>query len=772
MRETTSDIKASAAATTSDQTAAPQRRDPSPAAEKSRVEKDVHATPSNSLNHPVHYEFEPERYELTEAPRHRFELQRRDFFKFVGGGVAVLVSASGKALAQEARGAGQRGTPAIPQEISAWLHIGENDVITVFTGKVELGQNARTSLAQLVADELHVALPKITMVMADTKLTPWDRGTLGSETTAIMGMQLRRAASAARALIIAQAASQWQADAKHLRAMDGRVTDPAGHHSATYGELLKGQQLTQVIPADDPPAPPSDWTIAGTSIPKIDGREFINGSHRYTSDMKLPGMLHGHIVRPSAIGATLDTVDTTAAEAMPGVTVVHDGDFIGVAAPSRAVAERAGAAIKATWKQTPQPSNAEIFAYLKAHSKPSGITVGDRGSEASDLLNAGSVEKGLAAADQKLSQTYTVRYIAHCPLEPRAAVAQWNGDLVTVWMSTQRPFGVRTEVAKAFRIPDENVRIIVPESSPAYGGKHTGEHGVEAARLARSAKKPVKLIWTRAEEFQWAYFRPAGVIDVQSGMSNDGTLTAWEFHNYNSGNAALGSPYRIPNKHHEFHLAETPLRQGSYRGLAATANHFARETHMDELAHLAKLDPLEFRRKNLDDARLRAVFEAATKAFGWGAAKSADGQGFGLAGGTEKGGYVATCAEVRINRATGAVRVARVVTAFECGAIVNPECLTNQIEGAMMFGLGGALFEQIDFADGVIRNGHFAQYRLPRFSDLPEIQVVLVNRKDLEPAGAGETPMFGLAPAIGNAIFDATGVRLRALPLVPQGLKV
>jgi CO/xanthine dehydrogenase Mo-binding subunit len=715
---------------------------------------------------------EPERYELIEVPVHHFDLVRRDFFKFVGGGVAVLMTLRGTALGQESGGGGMRREPAIPQEISAWLHVGENDVVTVFTGKAELGQGARTSLTQQVAEELHVPLEKIEMVMADTARTPWDRGTIGSQTTPIMGTQLRRAACAARDLIVARAAEEWKVDAKHLVARDGRVSDPVSGRSARYGELVKGQELAQVIPADDPPAPPAKWTVAGTSVPRIGGRALVTGEHHYTSDMKLPGMLYGRVVRPSAFHATLDSADTSAAEAMPGVIVVHDGDFVGVAAPSHEIAEKAAAAIKTTWKETPQPSNAEIFEYLKTHSRPSGITVGDRGSPTSNILNAGSLEDGFAAADQKLAQTYTVRYIAHSPLEPRAAVAEWDGDQLRVWMSTQRPFFVRSDMAKTFRIPEEKIRVIVPESTPAYGGKHTPEHGVEAARLARAARKPVKLVWAREEEFTWAYFRPAGVFDIRSGVSKDGMLTAWEFHNYNSGAAAIGSPYRIPNKHIEFHLADTPLRQGSYRGLAATANHFARETHMDEVAHLVKLDPLEFRRKNIDDPRLLAVFEAAAKAFGWGREKSGDEQGFGMGGGTEKGGYVATCAEVKVDRSTGAVRVVRVVTAYECGAIVNPYGLKNQVEGAMMFGLGGALFEQIDFANGRIKNPHFAEYRLPRFSDMPRIESVLLDRKDLEPAGAGETPMFGLAPAIGNAIFDATGVRLRGLPLVPDGLKV
>ncbi len=292
---------------------------------------------------------------------------------------------------------------------------------------------------------------------------------------------------------------------------------------------------------------------------------------------------------------------------------------------------------------------------------------------------------------------------------------------------------------------------------------------MEAARLAKAAGKPVKVVWTREEEFTWAYFRPAGVIDVKSGVRADGAIVSWEFDNYNSGPAAIRTPYNIPNQRIEYHPTDAPLRQGSYRGLAATANFFARETHMDELAHLLGLDPLEFRLKNLEDARLRAVFEAAARRFGWGE-KSSAGRGFGIAGGVEKGSYVATCAEVEVDRASGEVKVRRVVEAFECGAIVNPGGLKNQIEGSIMQGLGGALFEAIHFDNGRILNPHLAQYRVPRFSDLPQIEVEMLNRKDLAPAGAGETPLLAVAAATGSAIFSASGVRLRSLPLVPAGL--
>jgi isoquinoline 1-oxidoreductase len=349
-------------------------------------------------------------------------------------------------------------------------------------------------------------------------------------------------------------------------------------------------------------------------------------------------------------------------------------------------------------------------------------------------------------------------------------VAKWDGDNLTVWTGTQRPFGVRGQLAEAFRIPEDQVRVLMPDTGSGYGGKHTGETAIEAARLARAAKRPVKVVWTREEEFAWAYFRPAGVMDVMSGVRADGTIAAWEFHNYNSGSAGIRSYYNIPNQRIAFHATRSPLRQGSYRALAATANHFARESHMDELAHALKMDSLEFRLKNLKDERLRAVFEAAAKKFDWGKT-NASGQGFGMGGGYEKLGNIATFVEVNVDRTTGEVKVVRIVSAFECGAIVNPDNLRNQIEGSNVQGLGGALFEAIEFENGKILNGRMSEYRVPRFRDLPIIETVLLDRKDLPSAGAGECPIVGLAPAIANAIYQATGTRLRALPLVPHGLK-
>src|ERR1051326_252965 len=714
---------------------------------------------------------EPERYELLAAPGYNFNLDRRGFIKTFGFGILFIVPTARLLSQQRDQGESGRGRSEnnLPQDIDAWIHIDESGKVTVLTGKVEFGQNIRTSLTQAVADELHVPLSSIELVMGDTDVVPFDMGTFGSRTTPTMAPQLRRAAAAAREMLIAMAADQLQLQANDVRLVDARFVNHDKSKTLTLAEVAKGRKLVKVIPENIAITPAANWTIAGTSVNKVDAVDFVTGRHRYTPDLKREGMLYGKIVRPATFNASLRSVNTKPAEAMTGVKVVVDGNFIGVAAPDPQTAIKAANAVVADWQSTPQPANAELFELLR---KPAN----NGGGRERGLRPQGSIADGLAKADKKLASTYTVEYIAHAPLEPRAAVAEWNGDKLTVWTGTQRPFGVRGELAEAFHIPEDKIRVIVPDTGSGYGGKHTGECAIEAARLARAAGKPVKLVWTRVEEFNWAYFRPAGVIDIKSGVKADGTITAWDFHNYNSGSAGIQIKYDIPNTDIQFHESNSPLRQGSYRGLAATANHFARECHIDELANAVKMDPLEFRLKNIKEQRLRAVLEAATKSFGWGKTRPVNDHGFGLACGFEKGSYIATCAEIGIerdekNRKTPQVRIVRVVEAFECGAVVNPLQLRNQIEGAIVQAIGGALFEAIQFANGKILNGRFADYRLPRFGDAPAIEVVLVNRKDLPSEGAGETPIVGLAPAVSNAIFNATGIRLRSLPLTPKGLQ-
>jgi isoquinoline 1-oxidoreductase len=706
---------------------------------------------------------EPERYEFSAGPVHHFELLRRDFFKLLGAGIAVFTMAKDSRAMQETAPARGFHAEELPKEINAWLHIGEEGGVTAFTGKVEIGQNIRTSLAQTVADELRVPFESVRMVTADTALTPFDFGTVGSRSMAMMSTQLRRVAAAARDLLVGVAAKEWNVPPEGLKAADAKVTDPASGRSLRYAELARGKTLAQNLPAEDPVTPPTEWTVAGKSVPKVNGRAFVTGRHQYTPDLRPAGLLYGKVLRPTSFDATLTSYDDTAAKAMPGVVVVRDGDFVGAAAPTEREAQKALDAIRAQWKEVPQISGREIFSYLK---KNAADKTDDRFRKQS-----GSMEEGLSLAAHRLDATYTISFIAHAPLEARAAVAEWADGKLTVWTGTQRPFAVRDELASVFHIPESSVRVIVPDMGSAYGGKHTSDAALEAARLARAAGHAVRVFWTREEEFTWAYFRPAGVIEIKSGIASDGKLTAWEFHNYNSGMSAIETPYVVANRRIEFHLVPFNMRQGSYRGLAATANVFARETHTDALARAAQIDPLEFRLKNISEPRLRAVFEAGAKSFGWPRKKTQEGQGFGLGGGTEKGGYVATFVEVAVDRASGAVRVVRVATAYECGAIVNPDGLRNQVMGAIIQGMGGALFEAIEFENGRITNPHFASYRVPRFRDVPEIDAVLIDRKDIPSAGAGETPMLGIAPAIGNAVFDATGVRLNGLPLAPNGIK-
>lgn len=700
---------------------------------------------------------------------------RREFLERFGGGLVVTLVGGSVLAARDAFGdvlAGHDGMEsAAAEEIGAWLHVDGKGRVTVYTGKVEFGQGIRTSLAQEVAEELHVPMSSIEMIMGDTELTPFDRGTFGSLSTPQMGTKLRQVSAAARELLIGLAAQRWRIPSAGLTTTDGRVIDPKSGRAVSYGELTAGRRLSETVRDDVALTEPTRWRVAGTSVPKVGAREIVTGRHEYTSDLGRPGMLIGKVVRPIAYGSTLTSFDAGAAEGIPGVVVTRDGDFAGVVAPDTERAARALAAVRATWlpPNGVQPDSHDVYGYLKTTRPNDSGEQGGEGGRGRPTIK-GDVDAALAGADKRLTRTYTIAYIAHVPLEPRAAVAEWSrdaeGEKLTVWTGTQRPFAVREELADAFKVPPERVRVIVPDTGSGYGGKHTGECAVEAARLARATQKPVQLVWTREEEFRWAYFRPAGVIDVDAGVSNDGKLVAWAFDNYNSGPAGIAPWYAIPHQRVVYHPSESPLRQGSYRGLAATANHFARETHVNELAEMLGIDALQFRLANIEDSRLRDVFTAAAERFGWGK-RAPEGHGHGMGGGFEKGGYFATFVEIGMQTRGGVrePRVVRAVTAFDNGPTINPDGLRNQIAGAMIQGIGGALFEAIDFDHGVVRNAHLAQYRVPRFSDMPAIDVVLMDRKDKPAMGAGEAPIMGMAPAIGAAIHAVTGVRPRSMPM-------
>jgi isoquinoline 1-oxidoreductase len=436
------------------------------------------------------------------------------------------------------------------------------------------------------------------------------------------------------------------------------------------------------------------------------------------------------------------------------VVVVQDDQFVGVAAPNSSRAEDALKKISDTakWETVPQPSSKELFDYLKQNAQ-GGVPKNPYADE--------------IAGSKVARQTYHVPYIQHAPLEPRAAVAEWSDGKLTVWTGSQNPFAVRSELARAFHLPPENVRVVIPDFGGGFGGKHSGECAVEAARLAQAAGKPVSLSWTREEEFTWAYFRPAAVIEAEASLDAQGKITTWHFININSGAQAVDTPYTVGKKNCHYVASKPPLRQSSYRALASTANNFAREVFMDEIAAAAGTDPLEFRLAHLENPRLRAVLERAAKEFDWPArAKKKDPNiSVGLACGTEKGSFVAACVEVEIDRKENKIKVTRVCQAFECGKILNPANLLAQVQGGVIMGLGAALREEMQFENGQITNASFGKYRVPRFDDLPELDVHLVDRPDLPSAGAGETPIIVIAPAVANAVFRATGKSVNALPI-------
>ncbi len=633
---------------------------------------------------------EPERYELTEAPIYEFQTNRRQFFEAAG---FIILLGSGSLL--DAQTAGK------PQ---ARLSVAPDGTVTVYSGKVDMGQGAATELAMAVAEELRIPLSKVRAVLGDTDLCPNDGITAGSRTTPSTIPEARNAAAAQR-----------------------------------------GGELT----------PPSAWKILGKSHPALNANSIVTGQHQYPSDIQRPGMLYASVLRAPSFGAKLTSIDTTVIKE-ESITVVNDNGFVAVAAPTSYAARKAvqSLAASAVWQPSPHPSSAKLFEVLKQTAK------------APRENKKGDPETALASADKKLSATYQTPHIQHAPMEPRAAVAEWVDGKLTVWTGTQNPFGVQQQLQQAFRISADKVRVIEPGSGGGFGGKHTGEVAIEAARLAKESGKPVSLRWTRAEEFMWAYSRPAGLFEITAGLNDKGQITAWDFATYNAGTAGLESPYKIPNSRTRFHLCDSPLREGSYRGIAATTNNFARECFMTELAAFAGQDPLDFRLNHCDNPRLRDVIIAVTDKFNWKARRqqAKPNTGIGLAAGFEKGSFVAACTEVKTDPKTG-FRITDFHMAYECGAILNPTNLRAQVEGSIIQGLGGALMEKLDFENGRLTNGTFTQYKMPRFRDLPPITITLLDRKDLPAVGAGETPIVVVAPAMASAVSALTKSQKRKLPL-------
>ncbi|MGB2862028.1 MAG: molybdopterin cofactor-binding domain-containing protein [Sedimentisphaerales bacterium] len=700
---------------------------------------------------------QPERFDSVEESSGQVKISRRTFVQMLGAGLLITVT-EGVSLAQRRSGGGRSIA------VAARVHINSDGTITVMTGKVEEGQGSRAQLTQAAAEELRVDVEKIRLLMSDSDLTPDDGRTAGSRTTPSTVPAVRQGAATARELLRRLAAEQWKVDAGALNVKDGTITNRKTKKTISYADLAKSQKVDeafkQTIPSDVALTPVEQWETIGKSVPRPNSRDIVTGTHRYPSDIVRPNMLYGKILRPPSYRATLESIDLSRAKAMKDVVVVHDGQFVGFAAPSSFHAEQALEAVAGTasWKTAPHPSSREIFSYLKEHAR-----ISDR----SRPRTKGSTDEALAKADKVLSETYNVAYIQHTPMEPRAAVAEWNDGKLTVWAGVDGPHQVKGDLVRTLGVESDRIRVIVPDMGSGFGGKHSGEAAEEAARLAKAAGRPVSVRWTRAEEFTWAYFRPAAVIECKGGLDDKGSLIAWDFTSINPGGSAIDTPYDIANTKILSAGSDSPLRQGAYRCLGATANNFARESFMDELANAAGADPLTFRLAHLENPRIRTILETAARHFDWPSRrkKVTPEIGVGLACGTEKNSVVAACVEVGIDRKRGEITVHHVCEAFECGPIQNPANLTSQVQGCIVMGMGGALREEMKFENGKILNASFARYLVPRFKDVPKIDVHLINKTDIPSAGGGETPIIAIAPAIGNAVFAATGIRLRSMPM-------
>lgn len=703
----------------------------------------------------------------------RTPVSRRSFLQSLGGGITIVFSAAGHpapgAAAQFPKpkpgampGFGPMGGAAA--DFNAYVRIGEDGLVTVFSGKIEQGQSNTTALAQMAAEELGVPLQSIRMVMGDTDLCPWDMGTFGSMSIRIYGAALRSAAAEARALLLEMASERLGIAQDRLKAENGIIFSSANPTTqVTYAQLAKGQKITRKLQGKPTLKPAAAFTVIGQSPVRVDARAKVTGAAQFTGDLRFPDLLYAKVLRPPAHGARLKSADTAAAEKLPGIRLVRDSDLIAVLHADPEAAEAARAAIKADY---------EVPAATIDHTNVFEEIV-KKAPQPQPQERRGDLAEGEKAAAILFEHTYLNGYGAHAPIEPHAALARPEGDRMTVYISTQTPFPAQTQIASALKMPADKVRVITPYVGGGFGGKSTGLQSIEAARLAKITGRPVQVAYNRDEEFFYDAFRPAAVVKIRSGVDAAGKMCLWDYQVYFAGNRSAEQFYDVPHN-----LMRTyggwmmdnsgahPFATGAWRAPGANINVFAKESHIDIMAARLKMDPLEFRLKNTSDARMRRVLEAAAQRFGYTPAPAPSGRGIGIACAIDAGSYVAEIAQVSVEKS--GVKVRRIVAAQDMGIAVNPNGARMQMEGCIMMGLGYALAEEVRFQGGKVLTTNFHNYKVPRFSWLPEIDAFLVKNDALDPQGGGEPAICPVGGAVANAVYDAVGARVFEMPLTPE----
>jgi nicotinate dehydrogenase subunit B len=744
---------------------------------------------------------------------------RREFFK-TGSGLLIGFSLADSAIVPRLMAA-ETGVPAAGR-LDSWLHIEKNESIKVFTGKVDIGMGVRTSLSQIVAEELDVPFERIELVMGDTAATP-DQGGVGGSTSISAGAKpMRNAAASARFLLIQLAARRLGAEPDRLQVKNGIVSlksDPS--KGVSYGVLAGGGDLNDAlrvsgsgfalnVEGKGKPKDPASYSIVGQSVPRADIAAKMFGRSPYAGDVRVEGMLHGRVVRPSSAGATLVSVDETSVKRIPGFTrTVVKGNFVGVVAESEWGAVRAAKELKVTWNTLGPVFPEDVYQHMRS-ATPKATREGSK---------KGDATAALSSASRKLEASYEWPFQAHATMSPGCSVADFRPDgLTTIWCGAQKPHALQQGIAEMLHVPQDRVRVVWVEDAGSYGRAGYEDVAADAALLSQAVGKPVRVQWTRADMTQWGGKGPPVIVDLAAGLDAQGAVTALQVTSRAlSGTEILPQPnsagnmlaaqltgtanttggdeyvqlggdtvaYRFPNVHSVGHIipalytAGSPLRTTHLRDPNGPAGTFAGESFMDELAAAAGVDPVEFRLRYMDDPRAKTALTTAAEHAKWekrpspkhagGSSELLTGRGVALAlrGGT----HVATVAEVDVNRRTGAIRVKRLVCVHDCGLIVNPDALRGTIAANLVQSTGRALKEEVTFDRSNVTSVDWKTYPVARWSEVPEVEIVLLNHPELPSTGAGEPSSRPTAAAINNAIFDATGVRLRQAPLTSARIK-
>jgi nicotinate dehydrogenase subunit B len=738
-------------------------------------------------------------------------LSRRGFLK-AGGALVVAFSwpttFAAETLRQRGGGAGQAPEAGVPggDQLDSWLAIDRDGLVTLFSGKVELGTGVQTALAQIVAEELDVAVSRVRVIQGETGRVPNQGPTVGSKTIQVGGVQIRRAAAEARQALLELAAARF-GDAKisDLSVSDGAVS-LAGQQSISYGALIGDQQFHRRVGATPPLKAPAQYKVVGKPVPRIELPAKIFGTHEYVHNVRVPGMLHGRVIRPSAMGAGVESIDDASVRALPGfVAVVHRGSFVGIVAEreEQAVAIAGKLAIKWSAPETPLPEMAALEKTLRATQGAARV-----------LVNDGAVDSAFDGAKTKLQATYSTPFQSHGSIGPSCAVADVRDGNATVWSGTQGSYLLRSALADLLSLPADHVRVVWTEASGCYGHNGADDAAADAALLSQAVGKPVRVQWSRRDEHGWDPKGPAMLMDLRGGLDAQGQVVAWDYlvatttHNTRPGGNAgnlltaqlvrqqpprLGAGGGDRNARHSYvfpnnrvavrWLEQSVIRPSAFRGLGAPANVFANESFMDELAAAARVDPVQFRLRVLKDPRAVAVVQRVAELSQWKprtgrravqktAPETATGRGIAFLQYENENTYVATVVHVTVNRRTGAIRVTHAFVAHDCGLIINPDGLRNQIEGGTIQTISRTLKEQVQWDRQGVTSVDWASYPILTFADVPEtISIALVDHPDQPALGAGEAAACAVSAAIGNAVFDATGVRLRHLPFTPDRVK-